>query len=101
MARAGEANGGAAAGERAVLPPEVEGVFREFCTCEFSTLARDPDHLAYGDPVTARGAHFVLTISIGMPQKAFNIRCDPRVSLLFSDPTASGLRRPPAVLVQG
>src|SRR5262249_29686623 len=30
-----------------------------------------------------------------------NIRRNPRVSLLFSNPTASGLARPPAVLVQG
>jgi len=36
-----------------------------------------------------------------MPQKAFNIRRNLRVSLLFSDSTASGLENPPAVLVQG
>jgi hypothetical protein len=103
MDGAGDDRGYSAAYERAVLPPEVEGVFREFRTCEFSTLARD------GTPITwplvtlwrPEEREFVLTTSIGMPQKAFNIRRDPRVSLLFSDPTASGLRRPPAVLVQG
>ena len=89
--------------ERFALPPEVEGVFREFRTCEFSTLARD------GTPITwplitlwqPEEQQFVLTTSIGLPNKAFNARRDGRVSLLFSDPTASGLQDPPAVLVQG
>src|SRR5215213_9067470 len=89
--------------ERFALPPEVEGVFREFRTCEFSTLARD------GAPITwpvitlwqPEEERFVLTTSIGFPRKAFNVRRDGRVSLLFSDPTASGLDEPPAVLVQG
>ena len=85
------------------LPPEVEAVFREFRTCEFSTLARD------GTPITwptlpfyeaARG-RFVVTTSIGLPQKALNVRRDPKVALFFSEPTASGLVTPPAVLVQG
>ena len=99
----GEVRIGTGAGERVALPPEVEEVFREFRTCEFSTLARD------GTPITwplitlwrPGENRFVLTTSIGMPQKAFNIRRDPRVSLLFSDPTASGLENPPTVLVQG
>jgi hypothetical protein len=43
---------------------------------------------------------FLITTSIGLPHKAFNVRRNPRVSLLFSDPTASGLTNPPAVLVQ-
>jgi hypothetical protein len=88
---------------RFALPPEVEEVFREFRTCEFSTLARD------GTPITwplitlwqPEEQQFVLTTSIGMPNKAFNARRDGRVSLLFSEPTASGLQDPPAVLVQG
>jgi hypothetical protein len=85
------------------LPPEVEAVFREFRTCEMSTLARD------GTPITwptlpfwyAGQGRFLITTSIGLPHKAFNVRRDPRVSLLFSSPTASGLADPPAVLVQG
>ena len=88
---------------RFALSPEVEEVFREFRTCEFSTLARD------GTPITwplitlwqPEEQGFVLTTSIGLPNKAFNVRRDGRVSLLFSDPTASGLDDPPAVLVQG
>jgi hypothetical protein len=85
------------------LPPEVEAVFREFRTCEMSTLARD------GTPITwptlffwyPDEGRFLITTSIGLPHKAFNVRRDPRVSLLFSDPTASGLADPPVVLVQG
>ena len=98
-----DARGNATSQKGAVLPPEVEEVFQKFRTCEFSTLARD------GSPITwplvtlwrPEERRFVLTTSIGLPQKAFNIRRDPRVSLLFSDPTASGLDKPPAVLVQG
>ena len=85
------------------LPLEVEAVFREFRTCEMSTLARD------GSPITwptlpfwrPDEGRFLITTSIGLPHKAFNIRRNPRVSLLFSNPTASGLTNPPAVLVQG
>jgi hypothetical protein len=85
------------------LPPGVEAVLREFRTCEMSTLARD------GSPITwptlpfwhPEEGRFLITTSIGLPHKAFNVRRDPRVSLLFSDPTASGLADPPAVLVQG
>jgi hypothetical protein len=85
------------------LPPEVMAVFRAFRTCEFSTLSRD------GTPVTwptlpfydETSGRFLVTTSIGLPVKVFNVRRDPRVSLLFSDPTASGLHVPPAVLVRG
>jgi len=86
-----------------LIPAEVEAVFREFRTCEFSTLAVD------GTPITwpmlpffrAATGQFMTTTSIGLPDKAFNIRRNPRVSLLFSDPTGSGLVDSPVVLVQG
>ena len=85
------------------IPTEVEAVFREFRTCEFTTLARD------GTPITwpmlpfwrPETGQFMTTTSIGLPDKAFNIRRDRRVSLLFSDSTGSGLDHPPTVLVQG
>jgi Pyridoxamine 5'-phosphate oxidase len=85
------------------LPEEITAVFREFRTCEFTTLARD------GAPITwptlpfwqPEHGRFLVTTSIGLPQKVFNVRRDGRVSLLFSDPTASGLTDPPAVLIQG
>jgi hypothetical protein len=86
----------------AELPFEVEDVFREFRTCEMSTLARD------GTPITwptlpfwrPDEGRFMITTSISLTQKVFNVRRTPCVSLLFSDPTASGLKNPPAVLVQ-
>jgi hypothetical protein len=44
---------------------------------------------------------FLINDSIGLPHKAFNVRRNPQVSLLISDPTASGLTDPPAALVRG
>jgi hypothetical protein len=87
----------------AELPPEVEDVFEEFRTCEMSTLARD------GTPITwptlpfwySDKKRFTITTSIALAQKALNVRRNPRVSLLFSNPTASGIENPLAVLVQG
>jgi general stress protein 26 len=84
------------------LPLEVLATLREFRTCEFTTLSKNGSPVTW--PLAARyqpdEGRFVLTTSIGLPQKAFNIRRNPRVSLLFSDPTASGLDEPAAVLVQ-
>lgn len=85
------------------LPPTLEQVIWEFRTCEFSTIGRD------GTPITwpvmplyqpERG-RFLVTTAAGLAQKALNVRRNPRVSLLFSNPTGSGLDNPPAVLVQG
>jgi hypothetical protein len=85
------------------FPPDVEGVFREFRTCEFTTLAKNSVPVTW--PVAffwrpERGC-FLISVSIGLPQKVFNIRRNPKVSLLFSNPTGSDLINPPAVLVQG
>ena len=85
------------------LPAAVIDVFTHFFTAELTTLGRD------GAPVTwpimpifwARRGLFVTATSIGLPQKAFNIRRNPQVALLFSDFTGSELAQPPAVLVQG
>jgi Pyridoxamine 5'-phosphate oxidase len=86
-----------------VVPPEVEAVFQQVRTCEFPTLAKD------GTPITwptvalyepAKG-RFVITTSIGLPHKAYNVRRTPKVAMLYSNPTGSGLAAPPAVLVQG
>lgn len=78
-------------------------VFHNFRTCELATLARD------GAPQTwptipfhrHEDGRFLVTTSVGLPQKAYNVRRDGRVSLLFSDATASGLTHPPTVLVKG
>jgi hypothetical protein len=58
------------------LPPDVEAVIREFRVWEFSTLVRDGTPVAW--PLAARYRpeqnRFILTTSIGFPQKAFNIQ---------------------------
>ncbi|MEP7359210.1 MAG: pyridoxamine 5'-phosphate oxidase family protein [Anaerolineales bacterium] len=85
------------------LPPAVEAVFNHFMTCEFTTLGKG------GVPITwptlpiywPEHGQFVIASPLALSQKAANVRRDPRVALLFSNPTGSGLADPPAVLVQG
>jgi hypothetical protein len=78
-------------------------VLAAYRTCELATLTRSGTPVAW--PAVCwfdRGAsELVLTTSIGLPRKAFNVRRDPRVALLFSDPTGSGRTDLPQVLVQG
>ena len=85
------------------IPADVEVVFCEFRTCEFATLAKDGTPIVW--PTTPlylpeRG-QFLITASVGLSRKVGNIRRNPHVSLLFSNPTGSTLTHPPAVLVQG
>src|SRR4029079_3359814 len=77
-------------------------VIDNYFTCEFTTLSRDGSPVTW--PVTPRlleDGRFLLTTSIGLPQKVFNIRRNPRVSMLFSEPKGSGVAEPGAVLIQG
>ena len=77
-------------------------IIDRYFTCEFTTLSRDGSPVTW--PVSPRlqaDGRFLLGTSIGMPQKAFNIRRNPKVSMLFSEPTGSGVASPGAVLVQG
>jgi hypothetical protein len=88
---------------RLIVPPEVEAVFWQVRTCEFTTLAKDNTPITWPtvalyEPTKGR---FVITTSIGLPYKAYNVRRTPRVAMLYSNPTGSGLAAPPAVLVQG
>jgi hypothetical protein len=88
---------------RLAVPPEVEAVFQQVRTCEFTTLAKDNTPITW--PTVAlyesAKARFVITTSIGLPHKAYNLRRTPQVAMLYSDATGSGLAAPPAVLVQG
>ena len=84
------------------LPDDVRAVIDRYRVCEFSTLTKD------GTPIThplcaglLDDGRFMLSTSIGLPTKAFNIRRNPKVGLLYSDPTGSGLTGHPTVLVQG
>lgn len=87
----------------AKLPSEVIAVFNNFMTAETTTIGKN------GFPVTwpvlplfcPQPFQFVVLTSIGLLQKAVNVRRDGRVSMLFSEPTGSELTKPPAVLVQG
>jgi len=85
------------------LPQEVQDVFTKFVTTEYTTID------AHGQPITwpltpyyKPGEPCVdVTTGLGYPKKANDARANPRVGLLFSDPTGSGLNDPPMVLVQG
>ena len=85
------------------VPAEVAAVFREFRTTELTTVGKDGTPATW--PITAvyhpDSGEFLAATSIGLSQKAANIDRNPRVSLLFSEPRASKLPHPPAVLVQG
>ncbi|HYB70294.1 MAG TPA: pyridoxamine 5'-phosphate oxidase family protein [Candidatus Bathyarchaeia archaeon] len=85
------------------LPPEVQAVFDRFITTELTTVDRAGQPVTW--PVTPYyrpGAPCIdVTTGLGYPKKANDARANPLVSLLFSDPTGSGLTDPPTVLVQG
>ncbi len=78
------------------LPPEVEAVFGEFRTCEFTTVNRQ------GQPLTwptepfydAPSGRLIVTSSIAFPVKAYNARHHPQVAVFFSDPMG---RRSPSL----
>lgn len=81
---------------------EFIDIVNGYFTCELTTLSRVGSPQTW--PVAARLTNdgtFLLCTTIGRPQKAFNIRRNPKVSMLFSDPTGSGVAKPGAVLIQG
>ena len=85
------------------LPSEVAAVVDHFLTCEFTTLGKGGVPISWPTLPTywpERG-QFVIASPAALSQKAANVRRNPRVSLLYSNPTGSGLHQPPAVLVQG
>ncbi|HYY84382.1 MAG TPA: pyridoxamine 5'-phosphate oxidase family protein [Beijerinckiaceae bacterium] len=87
----------------ATLPLEVQQVFDRFITTEFTTVD------GRGQPITWPLTPYYqpgdtcidVTTGLGYPKKAHDARANPKVGLLFSDPTGSGLQNPPQVLVQG
>lgn len=83
------------------LPPPALAIVRRYRTCELTTINKDGSPITW--PVSPRlldDGRFLITTSIGLPQKAFNIRRNPKVSLLFSEPRASKVAEPGAVLIQ-
>jgi hypothetical protein len=87
----------------ASLPAEVQQVFERFVTTELTTVDGSGQPITW--PVTPyyhQGAGAIdLTTGIGYPKKADDAARNPQVSLLFSDPTGSGIDNPCGVLVQG
>jgi hypothetical protein len=87
----------------ATLPSTLQDVFERFITCEYVTVDGRGQPIAW--PVTPYYHHgegcIDVTTGIGYPKKATDAEREPRVALLFSDPTGSGLDDPPMVLVQG
>jgi hypothetical protein len=85
------------------LPPDVQRVFERFVTTEYTTIDASGQPITW--PVTpyykAGDGAIDLSTGLGLPKKAYDAARNPKVSLLFSDPTASGLENPCAVLVQG
>jgi hypothetical protein len=87
----------------ATLPPELQRVFDRFVTTEFTTV--DPQ----GRPITWPLTPYYrpgdpcidVTTGLGYPKKAKDARANPKVALLFSDSTGSGIDDAPQVLVQG
>ena len=87
----------------ATLPAEVQQVFDRFITTEFTTVTPSGQPITW--PVTPYYSPGALTIDIttglGYPKKADDAARNPKVGLLFSDPTGCGLERAPQVMVQG
>jgi Pyridoxamine 5'-phosphate oxidase len=87
----------------ASLPLDVQQVFDSFITTEFTTVDARGRPICWpitpyyqpGDPCID------VTTALGAPKKAKDARANPKVSLLFSDPTGSGMEAAPQVLVQG
>lgn len=85
------------------LPNDIQTVFDKFVTTEYTTID------AKGQPITWPVTPYYkpgdecidVTTGLGYPKKADDAAKNPKVALLFSDPTGSGLDRPPMVLVQG
>ena len=90
-------------GVTASLPAEVQQVFERFLTTEFTTVDRRGQPICWpltpyyraGDPCID------VTTALGYPKKAFDAEANPKVSLLFSEPTGCGMEKAPQVLVQG
>ena len=85
------------------LPDEIRRVFDRYVTTEYVTMGAGDQPIVW--PVTpyvgAGGTCLDVCTGLGYPKKARDAQSNPRVALLFSDPTGSGLDDAPAVLVQG
>ena len=85
------------------LPAEARDAFERFVTCELTTVDARKQPITW--PVTPyyrQGSPTIdVTTGLGYPKKADDAARHPSVSLLFSDPTGSGIESGLKVLVQG
>ena len=81
----------------------MKSVFERFITTELTTVDASGQPITW--PVTpyysSGGPCIDVTTGLGYPKKANDARANPLVSMLFSDPTGSGMPDAPMVLVQG
>src|SRR3954452_7240902 len=85
------------------LPQAAREAFDRFITTESTTIdARQQPIVWPVTPYYSQGETTIdVTTGIGYPKKADDAKRNPRVALLFSDPTGSGMDDPCHVLVQG
>ena len=85
------------------LPDVAREAFERFVTTELTTIDSRGQPITWPlTPFYADGAPTIdVTTGLGYPKKADDARRTPRVSLLFSDPTGSGIESGIQVLVQG
>jgi hypothetical protein len=85
------------------LPTELQQAAERYLTSEFVTIDAAGRPIVW--PVTpyfrAAEGCIDVTTGVGYPKKADDATRNPRVALLFSDATGSGVTDPPTVLVQG
>src|SRR3954452_337528 len=85
------------------LPHELQQADERYLTTEFVTIDARGRPIVW--PVTpyyrANEGCIDVTTGVGYPKKADDAARNPRVALLFSDPTGSGIPDAPMVLVQG
>jgi hypothetical protein len=88
---------------RSTLPPELQQAAERYLTTEFVTIDAVGRPIVW--PVTpyyrANEGCIDVTTGVGYPKKADDAARNPRVALLFSDATGSGIADAPMVLVQG
>jgi hypothetical protein len=87
----------------ATLPQDVQQVFHRFMTTELTTVDSRGQPIVWPvTPYCEPGATTIdVTTGVGYPKKAEDARRNPRIGMLFSDPTGSGLEGGIRVLVQG
>jgi hypothetical protein len=92
-------NGTAASNETVLTARDQIAAYR---VAEFVTLTRDGSPVGWPLNPDLEGGRLVFSTGYAYPGKARNAQRDPRVAVLYSDPTASGRTDgDPLVLVQG